>query len=68
MFSVGDVVQLKSGGVSMTISDSSDTGVQCNWFTAKGDLKSVGFDPAMLKAAKLPATLEELVIAATEQL
>ena len=67
MFNVGDVVQLKSGGMSMTVSDSSSAGVQCTWFTAKGDLKSVRFDPAMLKEAETPMTLEELIIGSGEQ-
>jgi len=61
MFNVGDVVQLKSGGISMTVADSSNVGVQCSWFTANGALKSVRFDPEMLREAEIPTTLEQLV-------
>ena len=61
MFKVGDIVQLRSGGISMTVSAISKDSVQCQWFTANSLLKSAQFDPAMLKEAAQPVTLEELI-------
>lgn len=61
MFNVGDTVQLRSGGISMTVSAISKDSLQCQWFTATGLLKSAQFDPAMLKEAAPPVTLEELI-------
>ena len=66
MFSVGSVVQLKSGGVTMTVSNSIDAIVECTWFTPKGDLKSASFAPTMLKQATRHLTLEELITGDTE--
>ncbi len=51
----------------MTVADSSNGIVQCNWFTAKGDLKSAKFDTAMLREAEIPMTLEQLVCGFEEQ-
>lgn len=35
-FSVGDTVQLKSGGPIMTVGSVDEEGLSCVWFTDKG--------------------------------
>lgn len=46
-FAVGDVVQLKSGGPSMTV-ESSGKRVKCLWFT-NGERRSESFPAATLQ-------------------
>ncbi|EME9804124.1 DUF2158 domain-containing protein [Vibrio alginolyticus] len=43
MFSIGDCVQLKSGGPVMTISDIDGTTVRCQWFDDKQEVKTRDF-------------------------
>jgi len=37
-FQAGEVVVLKSGGMSMTVAEVGDDGVQCLWLGEEGDL------------------------------
>lgn len=53
-FQAGEVVVLKSGGISMTVADVGDDGVQCLWLGEEGDLFR----------ETLPASVLELVPAA----
>ena len=46
---VGDVVQLKSGGPPMTISEIEDDYIVCNWFNKHGKLESNSFGRLELK-------------------
>jgi uncharacterized protein YodC (DUF2158 family) len=46
---VGDVVQLKSGGPLMTVSDIEDEDVYCNWFDKNNKLVSSSFRLLQLK-------------------
>ncbi len=46
---VGDVVQLKSGGPLMTVSDIEDEDVYCNWFDKNDKLVSSSFRILQLK-------------------
>ena len=50
MFKAGDVVQLKSGGPLMTVSEVNGSIVHCRWFVGAEE-KSSSFSPEMLKAA-----------------
>lgn len=43
-FKVGDVVQLKSGGPRMTVSEVDSDGVTCSWFA--GTDNKIGHFPA----------------------
>ena len=52
-FQVGDVVQMKSGGPTMTISELVRDGrLFCQWFDKDGALKTGYFQPAQLKKAE----------------
>lgn len=42
-FKVGDVVQLRSGGPKMTVTEIHDTGVRTAWFA--GSKKEQGYFP-----------------------
>ena len=42
-FKVGDTVELKSGGLVMTISSVGNKEVVCNWFDIKNEPKSRSF-------------------------
>ncbi len=48
-FNVGDVVQLKSGGPSMTVTQVGEKGgtlkVFCTWFDKTGERKYGSFEP-----------------------
>jgi len=55
MFSVGDIVQLKSGGPEMTVADQPENLFQsykCQWFAGK-KLEFGQFKHASLKRAEL---------------
>lgn len=45
-FKVGDVVQLKSGGPGMTVSDIEADGVRCVWFA--GNENKIGHFPSSI--------------------
>ena len=47
-FEKGDVVQLKSGGPPITVSDIEEEDVWCEWFDKKGVHHKEVFDVAML--------------------
>jgi uncharacterized protein YodC (DUF2158 family) len=47
-FKVGNVVQLKSGGPTMTVRETKEK-VDCQWFDDKGELKQRAFDEGVLK-------------------
>ena len=52
-FQIGEVVQLKSGGPKMTVSETNDAGmVMCTWFDPKKVLKKEAFDQSLLKQYK----------------
>jgi uncharacterized protein YodC (DUF2158 family) len=53
-FVVGDVVQLKSGGQSMTVEEVDGADVSCVWFDGKNRLRHT-FDAATLKTYVRPA-------------
>ena len=48
---VGDVVEIKSGGPKMTVSEvfSDDNIVMCIWYTDNEEHQTREFDPAVLK-------------------
>lgn len=50
MFKIGDVVQLKSGGPLMTVSNPGNEGstMTCEWFTKDGESRADKFHPATL--------------------
>jgi len=50
MFQVGDVVQLKSGGPLMTVSELQGNIVHCRWFVGNEE-KSSSFASELLKSA-----------------
>lgn len=50
-FNVGDVVQLKSGGPVMTVSEVDGTNIWCIWFD-KTDQKGGSFHPATLTPSR----------------
>lgn len=52
MFTVGAIVQLKSGGPVMTVTGSDADGVGCLWFDARSTLQSGVFKPQTLKRVK----------------
>ena len=49
MFKAGDVVQLKSGGPKMTVRETDDDGVFCQWFH-NNRVQSAYFAPEQLNA------------------
>jgi uncharacterized protein YodC (DUF2158 family) len=52
-FQVGDVVQMKSGGPTMTINAVNNNGeLFCQWFDKDGALKTGHFQAAQLKKAE----------------
>ncbi len=50
MFKVGDVVQLKSGGPKMTVSEIDSDGVFCQWFH-NSRVQTADFAPEQLRNA-----------------
>jgi uncharacterized protein YodC (DUF2158 family) len=50
MFKAGDVVQLKSGGPLMTVSEVDGNSVHCRWFSANEE-KASSFPSELLKPA-----------------
>lgn len=54
-FQIGDTVELKSGGPTMTVSSRQENGdFWCIWFNITGhvyETKGASFKPATLKAA-----------------
>ena len=48
-FKVGDVVMLKSGGPSMTVSGRDINGVECMWFCNDGLIQNDLFPPKVLE-------------------
>src|SRR6266566_8335263 len=53
---VGDVVQLKSGGPTMTINTiNNDRSLFCQWFDKNGELKTGRFEAAQLKQVEPPS-------------
>ena len=50
MFKAGDVVQLKSGGPLMTVSEADGNVVQCRWFNGTEE-KASSYTPELLKPA-----------------
>jgi uncharacterized protein YodC (DUF2158 family) len=51
MFKKGEVVQLKSGGPLMGVSDVDGNTVHCRWFDKNNEEKSSSFPAEMLQAA-----------------
>lgn len=52
-FKIGDVVQLKSGGPTMTVSETNDAGMAvCTWFDSEHELKEHAFNQEILEAHK----------------
>lgn len=50
---IGDVVQLKSGGPAMTVSNKmADNMLLCWWFNANNDLCTQAFAPTVLQPWK----------------
>ena len=63
---IGDVVQLKSGGPTMTVHQvNNDRSVICQWFDRDGALKTEPFQPAQLKKVELhdKASFKKLYVA-----
>jgi uncharacterized protein YodC (DUF2158 family) len=49
-FQVGDIVRLRSGGISMTVEEVVDVHeVKCIWFDEKGQLQRMAFVIATLQ-------------------
>ncbi|WP_374527784.1 YodC family protein [Acinetobacter sp.] len=52
-YKIGDVVQLKSGGPTMTVSETNDAGmVLCTWFDAHSELQEQAFNQELIKPYK----------------
>lgn len=58
-FTVGDVVQLKSGGVSMTVEKVDGDEISCVWFEGKKVQKST-FASGALKKYEPPSAIFEI--------
>jgi uncharacterized protein YodC (DUF2158 family) len=65
LFTVGDVVRLKSGGHLMTVASIDEGSVACDW-SVRGDIKSKSFPAAELEEANPPISLEEILRKADE--
>jgi len=61
IFNPGDVVQLKSGGPSMTIvlQDKESGNVACVWHSFDEDVKERNFQPEVLQRAEAEAEEED---------
>jgi uncharacterized protein YodC (DUF2158 family) len=60
VFTVGDVVRLKSGGHLMTVAAIDEGSVTCDW-SVRGDIKSKSFPAAALEEAAPPPSLEAML-------
>lgn len=50
---VGDVVQLKSGGPQMTVSETNDSEMlECTWFDSSNELKTAFFKSDVVEEYK----------------
>jgi uncharacterized protein YodC (DUF2158 family) len=52
IFDAGDVVQLKSGGPTMTVISANERSVGCVWFDKNHDMKQETLRPPVLKLAE----------------
>jgi uncharacterized protein YodC (DUF2158 family) len=57
-YKAGDVVQLMSGGVAMTVSRSTKDVVSVQWMNEAGDLNAADFASAMVCPAELVVETE----------
>jgi uncharacterized protein YodC (DUF2158 family) len=60
VFTVGDVVRVKSGGHLMTVVSIDQGSVTCDW-SVRGDIKSKSFPAAALEEAAPPPSLEAIL-------
>lgn len=58
-WSIGDEVQLKSGGPIMTVFALTEAGVECRWFS-DSELRGETFPPGTLKAFVRRAPVQTL--------
>ena len=59
-FKIGDLVQITSGGLAMTVADITDSGIECWWLEGRKQRSHI-FKSDALKEASPPLTLEALV-------
>jgi uncharacterized protein YodC (DUF2158 family) len=59
-FSVGETVSLNSGGHLMTVLSIDEETVTCEW-SVRGDIKTKSFPARVLKTAKEPLSLEQML-------
>ena len=57
-FALGDIVELKSGGLPMTVVGLSPQGVDCQWQDAEGRAQSVTWNPIALTKAEKHANID----------
>ncbi|MCY4085337.1 MAG: DUF2158 domain-containing protein [Actinomycetia bacterium] len=53
-FEPGDIVELKSGGPLLTVTDVTGDAIEATWFTEAGERKEGTFDPITLQGAETP--------------
>ena len=53
-FGPGDIVELKSGGPPMTVTNAEDDVIEATWFTGAGEHRAGNFDPAVLQKVEGP--------------
>lgn len=54
MWKNGDLVQLKSGGPTMTVKKTMGSSIYCIWFSTEGVLQEAVFPPDLLVSALPP--------------
>lgn len=50
-YSIGDIVELKSGGPPMTVREVNSDSVTCIWFDDRHQLQEQTFDPLLIRDA-----------------
>ncbi|HEY3919735.1 MAG TPA: DUF2158 domain-containing protein [Stellaceae bacterium] len=65
-FKVGDVVQLASGGIPMTVTHVDGTNIECHWSEGNKQRSKV-FQSATLVQHHKELTLEQLVLASMNE-
>lgn len=50
-FSIGDIVELNSGGPPMSVCEVNDASIKCIWFDDHNHVQARDFDPLLLRPA-----------------
>ena len=65
-FGPGDVVQMRAGGMPMTVRKATKANVSCDWHNEGGELCSADFPPPMLLICSVEMEIEVELVGSDE--